>query len=243
MKIQALIGSLKGTQSVLDVWRPKGLVFDLWKTLARSTYPEPIANLQEILGYKCIKTDHGLKAELDYDFLYACLTTNKPDPDDFLHTIAARFGLPVPNGAAEKFRQLIDNEIYGLLVYPDVLQELKSLKDAGFKIALLSNVWPFPVPHLMKQNGLGELFDELVLSCEVGYAKPDPEIFLEVTQRLNLHAEDCLMVGDNPDLDVQPAIDIGMPVVQIDRHGDMKKVVPNVPVIRALRQLYTGNAA
>lgn len=227
---------------VLGQVRPKWILIDLWKTLARSTYPEPIADFQEILGYKTVMTAEGPKTELCPEFLEACLTTNIEDPDLFMAAIAERFGIrEIPADASQRFRKLIENEKNGLSLFLDVQGELRALKDQGYNLALASNVWPFPTKHLLKRAGLEHLFDALILSYEVGYAKPHPEFWRRSVSRLGVSLDECMMIGDNVRLDIRGALAVGIPrnqVVHIDRYGDSTDTEPGVLIISELAQLY-----
>ena len=232
--------------------RPVWLFWDLYKTLCRATYPEPIKEFQQILGYKA---ERGLVSP-DPDFLRICLTTAsrrvreefhqnrrivEENPGEFIHLVATQLGLEVPHGAEEAFRDLIRREKNGLCLFLDVKEELKQLKAMGYKNALLSNTWQFPIPKLFENPNQGfalDDFDELVMSYEVGVAKPNREFFLEAAQRCRAHVGDCLMIGDNPEFDVQAALDVGMRAVHIDRYGDCATRIPGVPVIEEIRQLY-----
>lgn len=230
---------------------PSVLFLDLWKTLARGPYPEPILNLQEILNHKTIRTENGhVKTILCPEFLRVCLTTNISDPDRFLEHVTAKtykdlegkdVRLTIPPGGYSRFRDLVEAEKLGVTLFPDVQIQLQKLKDDGHKLALLSNVWPFPVPRLLQESQLDEVFEgRIFLSCEIGYAKPERELFLEACRRLNVQPEACLMVGDNASLDIRGALRVGMPAVHIDRLGDIDDFVEGVPVINRLSELYNN---
>lgn len=214
------------------------LLWDLWKTLARGTYPEPIADLQRLLNYKCCD---GSVAAPCPEFLNACLTTSEKDPRRYMDIIANRFGLLVPSGAYSAFENLIHNEQNGLCLFVDVLDELTVLKGKGYRHGLVSNVWPFPVPELMKSCKLESLFEHVILSCEVGIAKPDTRIFRIAAEKFGVAPEQCIMIGDNPDLDITGALAAKMRAVHIDRYGDSCKFVDGVPVIGNIRELYVSD--
>lgn len=59
----------------------------------------------------------------------------------------------------------------------------------------------------------GPRFERIVASCEVGRAKPDPEIFLEAARRIGLDPQEILHVGDRWDLDVEGALRSGFGAV------------------------------
>jgi putative hydrolase of the HAD superfamily len=54
----------------------------------------------------------------------------------------------------------------------------------------------------------------IVLSCETGLVKPDPEIFKLCAARLGVRPEDCLYVGDGGSDELRGASTVGMTPVQ-----------------------------
>ena len=65
------------------------------------------------------------------------------------------------------------------------------------KTAIVSNAWPGARAR-MSQTGMLGIADEMVLSCETGYAKPDPRIYQVALQRLQASPGDALFVDDTP---------------------------------------------
>jgi putative hydrolase of the HAD superfamily len=65
-----------------------------------------------------------------------------------------------------------------------------------YKIGLLSNIGRGWIHDFFDRHQLYELFDEVVLSGEEGVAKPSPEIFQLMAERLGLATNDCLMIDD-----------------------------------------------
>ena len=188
------------------------VLFDLWKTIARGPYPEPIKLLKELLNLEEVSDD---------EFLVVCLTTPFEDPERYLMHISEYFGMgEIPDGALEDFRSLIQNEKNGLLLFTDVVAELTLIKEQGYRLGLVTNSWPFPVYDLLRTTGLDQIFEHVISSHEVGIAKQDgPEIYRLAAQRFGVEPEQCLMVGDNPALDVLPAHDARVKAVLIDRDG------------------------
>lgn len=235
--------------------QPRWLGLDNWKTLFRATYPEPIREFQLICGYKA---DSNLKTP-DPEFMHVCLTTASErvktalrverrfvdeDPGEFTWLVAGKLGFKVPVGAEEALAELVENEKNGLSKFLDVSPELKRLRAMGLKLALVSNAWPFPMPQIFNEEEGGIAasdFDEFIMSYEVGHAKPSAEFYREMTRRCSAQAADCMMVGDNPNLDVRAALDCGLRAVHIDRYGDCLDKVPGIPVIKKLRQLYAAD--
>lgn len=65
--------------------------------------------------------------------------------------------------------------------------------------------------------GIDDLFDVIVTSEEAGQQKPHPHIYLHALNRFNpsLVAENCIMVGDNWEHDVEAAEYIGLKGIQV----------------------------
>ncbi|MEV6260742.1 HAD family phosphatase [Streptomyces sp. NPDC051784] len=75
---------------------------------------------------------------------------------------------------------------------PEMTGLLRVLRDAGLKVALLSNSWG----HTYDRRGWDGLFDAVVISCEVGLRKPEPEVFRHTARLLDLRPENCVLVDD-----------------------------------------------
>ena len=60
----------------------------------------------------------------------------------------------------------------------------------------------------------GEFFKGILTSEEFGFEKPDRGIFEHLLAKYNLKSEECLMVGDDYENDVQPSIALGMKAIQ-----------------------------
>lgn len=229
------------------------LGLDNWKTLFRATFPEPIKEFQIICGYK--EADSNLKTP-DPEFMRVCLTTAsqrvrdalrhenrlvEEDPAEYLWLVANQLGFHAKPGAVKALEKLVEDEKNGICQFLDVSVGLKELRARGLKLALVSNVWPFPMPQIFDSEEGGFAFndfDRLILSYEVGHAKPSPEFYQEMLRRCDVRAENFTMCGDNAELDIRAALNCGIRAVHIDRYGDCQDRVPGIPVIRKLRTLY-----
>jgi putative hydrolase of the HAD superfamily len=97
-------------------------------------------------------------------------------------------------------------------VFDDVRPTLLRLKAQGVKLGIISN-WDERLRPLLDQLELTPFFDAIVISSEVGYCKPAPEIFREALRLLELPAQQVLHVGDSNDEDVQGASRSGLKAV------------------------------
>lgn len=69
---------------------------------------------------------------------------------------------------------------------------LHAVRAAGARTALLSNSWGNEYPRDL----FAELFDAVVISCEVGMRKPDERIFRHALDLLGLDAAECVFIDD-----------------------------------------------
>jgi len=65
-----------------------------------------------------------------------------------------------------------------------------------YKTAMLSNVSSGGLARRFKAGELEQYFDVIVASSEIGFAKPEPEAYETVAERLGVRLEDCLMIDD-----------------------------------------------
>lgn len=88
---------------------------------------------------------------------------------------------------------------------------LRTLKQRGFRLALLSNMWhPFYEGLRGACAEMLELIDHTFLSYQVGCKKPNVRFFRHALRTMGIPAQHCWMVGDSYELDMAPAIKTGM---------------------------------
>ena len=96
-------------------------------------------------------------------------------------------------------------------------ETLRSLRDDGFKLGLISNTHWRWLPE--KREEMGRYFDVITLSYVHGYAKPHPSIFSATLDRLGVSPGKCLHVGDDPVADVWGARQVGMKTAHVNLFG------------------------
>lgn len=119
---------------------------------------------------------------------------------------------------------------------PGVIDLLISLK-TNHTIGIVTNgLGPVQRKRLVKA-GLMEYLDLLVVSCEVGYVKPDPAI-LQLAMRLaDSTPEATLFIGDSIGSDMRAAEAAGVDFVLIQPDGDFSAKGPRVLELRKTADL------
>lgn len=109
---------------------------------------------------------------------------------DFWQLLRDSYGLAVHETISEDFKQW-----RGLIQNNDILQLVHSAQAQGLGVALLTNVIE-PTYNVLLAEGCYEPFDDVVASCKVGYAKPQPEIYQLAVQRMHTSAKRSLFIDD-----------------------------------------------
>ncbi len=88
-------------------------------------------------------------------------------------------------------------------VMPETRQVLEELFRRGYRLGLISNTTSsHEAPQTLKELGLDQYVEVMVLSTVFGKRKPDPSIFLHATRSMLVEPDRCAYVGDRLDRDV-----------------------------------------
>ncbi len=109
------------------------------------------------------------------------------------------------NLTEEDFARLWNASLEEDLQMAELLQELRQ----RFPLYLLSNINDYHYRYIEDNFNVSRHFQELILSHEVGYVKPEPEIYHEVLKRSGLEAQHCLFI-DDLEPNVQGAKEVGL---------------------------------
>ena len=125
-----------------------------------------------------------------------------------------------------------------LNLFPDALPVLSSLRRTH-NLSLLTNGTSDWQREKIEDLQITEYFDHIIIGGEVGYVKPNPEIFDILIARYAIPASQILYVGNNQEKDVIGARNSGLKTVWINRKGE--KLNPGIPKphyeIRTLSEL------
>jgi epoxide hydrolase-like predicted phosphatase len=89
-----------------------------------------------------------------------------------------------------------------------------------FGTGLLSNAWGDLRHHVEHVWCIGDAFDTMVISAEVGIAKPDPRIYRLVLEQLDVAPEKAVFIDDFPE-NLAPARQLGMRAIQFTERGEV----------------------
>ncbi|HTX71539.1 MAG TPA: HAD family hydrolase [Rectinemataceae bacterium] len=143
---------------------------------------------------------------------------------DELRRLQADYTAAQLGWSAERVAAQLDEVLYRQVAecfgtirpYRGAREALHRLRDAGLRLAVLSDFPPRRKLELMK---LSDLFEVALCAEESGFLKPAPEPFAMLCSALGLRADEILYVGNSRRYDLAGAKDFGMPVAIRAHHA------------------------
>jgi putative hydrolase of the HAD superfamily len=104
-------------------------------------------------------------------------------------------------------------------LFDDALPCLRALRNLGLRLAAITNAAGEHQRAKLGALGLESAFDAVLISGELGVAKPHRAIFRTACLVLGVHPSETMHVGDRLDTDAMGARDAGLHGVWLDRSG------------------------
>ncbi len=89
--------------------------------------------------------------------------------------------------------------------YPETMEVLKTLK-GRYQLGVITNGFSEVQRDKIKMAGIEDYFEDIIVSGEQEFAKPDPRIFLLSCEHLGVSPEEAIYVGDYYPNDVVGAV-------------------------------------
>lgn len=221
----------------------RAVTFDWWGTIVRIPGPEDAHRMRDLrLSRLRDRLDQiGVSADMDtlsrayarQGDLLAEAWARHVDlaPDEQVATFLSSADL---DGHDARVSEAVADAFGGALLmrpstmYPHVTETLRRLREAGYRIGLVSNTgrtWGRYLRRIQDSLGISEWFDARVFSDEERIRKPDPRIFQEALKRLRISPGDGVHVGDDAAADVAGAQAVGMRAIRFDPVGSIDSIV------------------
>ncbi len=111
----------------------------------------------------------------------------------------------------EHFRALYkEHTLESELLYPGVIEFVRTLKQADCRLAICSNKPTYLVDKVLRRHGLSAKFDMVVGSSDVTVSKPDPEGLQKILDYFGQPPSRTVMIGDSKS-DQQAAVRAEIP--------------------------------
>ena len=102
----------------------------------------------------------------------------------------------------------------------DVVAILRRLHQR-YRLIALSNTNELHITHIRTSIPSLAIFDDWVVSCDVGFRKPDPEIYSIALQRGGVRAQSTIYVDDRPEL-VDAGRAVGLAAIRFENSQQLE---------------------
>lgn len=125
---------------------------------------------------------------------------------EYWQALELSYGLEIKSNISDEFLAW-----EGLKVNDKVLNLVREAKAKNITTAILSNVIE-PTYTVLQRSGCYDLFDYVIASCKVGYAKPQSEIYDIALKTTSSSAERSLFIDDKQ-ANLLPAQEMGFSTI------------------------------
>ncbi|MCK5152724.1 MAG: YjjG family noncanonical pyrimidine nucleotidase [Spirochaetales bacterium] len=116
--------------------------------------------------------------------------------------------------------------------------DILNLCEKKYRLAAVTNGIGDVQRSRIDKAGIGHYFETIVISEDVGIAKPDPEIFIITFENMNLTQKDeVLMIGDSLSSDILGGINAGIDTCWINGYGNKIKDIEPTYTISNISEL------
>lgn len=160
-------------------------------------------------------------------------TTYKEYPiEDFLNNFLSAYNIKLHiNECIKAINEFYTEYRENVFFEDNIYDILKSIKDKGYKIGIISNTCYYDevMKECFKKAGIYELIDNFTFSYSLRIGKPNVKIFKIAIEAMEVFPEESLMIGDNLKSDIKPALDLGMKTIWLNNKNEKvnDKIIPD----------------
>ncbi len=122
------------------------------------------------------------------------------------------------------------------ILFPHTHEILSYLKKKGYILHLITNGFEKTQHSKLQHSGLKDYFVEIITSECSNCLKPEKEIFEYAFNKCKAEKDECIMIGDNVEVDIQGAINAGIDQVYVN-HMDVEPSITPTYTVRSLKEL------
>jgi putative hydrolase of the HAD superfamily len=191
--------------------KPKVIFFDVGGTLLRVA--QPVGEIYAALGWNYGQRWDALALQQGFKAAWKKLRPRQPgtipvDGDDrgwwrqVVDEVLTQVEVPETFPRQAYFEELYERfaDVKWWRVFPEVFPVLDHLREQGYRMAIMSN-WDGRLPGMLEQLELSPYFEKSFISGQLGFEKPQPEIYQHACDVMGLQPAEAWLVGDDPQND------------------------------------------
>ncbi|HUE98675.1 MAG TPA: HAD family phosphatase [Anaerolineales bacterium] len=163
----------------------KAVFFDLGGVIVRTEFQAPRQQLAEKLG---MDYDDLSKIVFDSETGYRA-SLGEISSEEHWTSVLQRLKRP-----ASELSAIREEFFAGDIVDRTLLEYIRSLRDT-YKTGLISNAWGDLRDFIVREK-FDDTFDKMIISAEVGVAKPEPKIFQIALEQFGVSPNEAVFVDD-----------------------------------------------
>jgi putative hydrolase of the HAD superfamily len=183
----------------------RAVYFDLGGVIVRTEFQAPRQHLAERFG---MEYDGLVKLVFDSETAGRA-SLGLISEEEHWAAVARRLHLP------ESETQAIRDEFFAGDITDLLLLDFMRGLRKQYKVGLISNAWSGLHPWIVDKK-FEDIFDAMIISADVGVAKPDARIFRIALEKLGVTPEESVFLDDSPD-NVAGARAVGMQAIHFVR--------------------------
>lgn len=194
----------------------RAVIFDLYGTLIRAVEEVSDSTVSEYLvrrGYDVspqqFHVSFAFTALVDYP------RRGHNSWRDFLGQVLEKLGVVVDEDTLRGLVEMFEGCRYEL--YPDALNAVSRVKDLGLKTAIATTAPKFMFYEYLEP--IKRYLDLIITGFEVGCDKSNPRMYAKIIEQLGAQPGEVVVVGDDPILDVEIPLRMGMHAILLDRRA------------------------
>lgn len=121
---------------------------------------------------------------------------------------ALEFGISLPDDWSAQLDTVLKNSIVEVKGMRELVQ---SYREKGYSTAVFSNIEPHHA-EITRNLGCYQGFSPVVLSCEIGVDKPDPQAYKIMLEQVNVDPKNCIFI-DNKQENIDAAKALGIDAI------------------------------
>ena len=126
----------------------------------------------------------------------------------------------VESKASEIFNKFLPIYEENIILFDDVIPCLEYLSREKYQLGIITNGHSKDQREKLRRFNLEKYFPTVIISGEIGFAKPSAEIFLECANILKLSPNEIMYIGDMVEMDIIGANEVGIRGIWLNRESE-----------------------